>query len=815
MRPSLKLVVPAAAVALIAAAPSLAATTKHPAKAARPSAALPGSVQPSLAHSALIGKAEPATPVRVSFVLRPEHAGLLRTMAAHASGGTALGQGQIDQLFRPSAETQARVAAYMRARGFRPLSRGMLTMSFAGSVAQAQHAFGVQLARYRLGDGTAYHAPTGAIHLPPALAPGVISVTGLSTLPLMQPLGLHRSPGKQQPRVTVGDCPAADTTQALPANTGSLQPNDLAGTNGYDSQTLLNAGSDGTGENVALVEFSDYQDSDQATYQSCYGTNVGVARHNVDGGNPSTAGGDEVALDQEVLASAAPGIGTIHTFVAPSADTMAAVLDRILATHTTLGVHIVSDSWGICEIEELRSDAAATNTELQLLAVAGISFFAASGDDGASDCNRFGIKAPQVDDPASQPYATGVGGTSLVVSPSRAESVWGGHGAVAGGGGGGISAVFTMPGWQKGQGVIRAGISSKTTCGGKTRYCREVPDVAFDADPQTGYVIHCTVGQCSPVNNGWQVFGGTSAAAPLMAAYTAIANSYSLANGGGRVGFANPFLYREFADPVMFHDITSGTNSIHGGTTFSARPGYDLATGMGSIDVGAMATALAAYTGGTPLSHTTKVTGASGRRSITNARGATLSGKLVDTTSHRALGGRAVQVEGFVLNTGAYKLFKLHSGPKGGWSVRLTTKQLRSNFLWHVVYPGEQAHRGARTPFRTLGVAPTLSAAANLPFSGGMYHIAHGKLFTVSGTSNPNMHSAFGTTTGIGFQFRVHGAKRWHDTSSVARVGKKGKFSVRGEFTGAGTFDLRFRYRGGAGSVWWSTQSRAIVVKVS
>jgi hypothetical protein len=85
----------------------------------------------------------------------------------------------------------------------------------------------------------------------------------------------------------------------------------------------------------------------------------------------------------------------------------------------------------------------------------------------------------------------------------------------------------------------------------------------------------------------------------------------------------------------------------------------------------------------------------------------------------------------------------------------------------------------------------------------------------VSGTSNPNMHSAFGAPTEIGFQVRVHGAKRWHTTTSVARVGKKGRFSVRGEFTGAGTFDLRFRYRGGVGFAWWSTQSRAIVIKVS
>jgi subtilase family serine protease len=805
---SLKLLLPAAAALTVAAAAAPAAGAGR-AHVARPSAAVRGSVQPSVARSARLGKAVAAAPVRVSLVLRPQHAGLLRIMAAHASGGTAVPQRLIGSLFRPSADTRRPIAAYMRARGFRPLGRGVLTMSFAGDVAQAQRAFGVSLARYRLRDGTTYRAPSGAIHLPPALASQVITVTGLSTLPLMQPLGLHRAAGKHQPHVTVGDCTDADSAQGL--NAGSLQPNDLAGPNGYSSQALLNAGSDGTGENVALVEFSNYRNSDQATYQTCYGTAVGVARHNVNGGNPSTNEGDEVALDQEVLASTAPGIGTIHTYVAPDTGTMASVLDAILQNHTAQGVHIVSDSWGLCELAELRSDAAATNTELQLLAVAGVSFYAASGDDGASDCNRFGIAAPQVDDPASQPYATGVGGTRLDPSSSHDETAWGGHGVAAGGGGGGISTIFTMPGWQNGPGVIRAGVSSRTKCGGKARYCREVPDVSFNSDPETGYVIHCTVGLCSTANGGWQVFGGTSAAAPLMAGYTAIANSYSLANGGHRVGFASPFLYRQFPG-AMFHDITSGTNSIHAGRTFSARAGYDLATGMGSVDVNAMATALAAYTGGAPKSHGTRLTGGAGRRTITNAHGARLTGKLTDAATGSRLGGRAVQVEGFVLNSGKYKLYKLHTGPKGRWSIRLTTKQLRSSFLWHVVYVGEQAHRGASTRFRTLGVAPRLTATTSLPLSGGVYQVGHGKLFTVSGTSTPNMHAAFGPKTQIRFQVRVHGATRWHLTPSVGRVGRKGRFSVRGEFTGAGTFDVRFRYLGGA---WAPTQSKRLVIRVS
>ena len=177
---------------------------------------------------------------------------------------------------------------------------------------------------------------------------------------------------------------------------------------------------------------------------------------------------------------------------------MAAVLDSILSHHGAERVQIVSDSWGTCELAELESDAAATNAELQLMAVAGISFYAASGDSGSSDCERFNITAPEVDDPAAQPYATGVGGTNLNPTSSHNETVWGGHGPSAGGGGGGVSTNFIKPTWQVGTGVIRSGVSSRSRCGGgKTHYCREVPDVAFDADPNTGYVINCARISCS------------------------------------------------------------------------------------------------------------------------------------------------------------------------------------------------------------------------------------------------------------------------------------------------------------------------------
>ncbi len=130
--------------------------------------------------------------MRVSLVLQPAHRALLARLAAHSSGRPGLSQRVMTGLFRPNPFARAQVTAYMRAHGFQSAGNGMLTMSFTGSAAQAEQAFGVALNHYRLADGTSYRAPSGAIHLPPALASRVITVTGLSTLPLMRPLGLHK-----------------------------------------------------------------------------------------------------------------------------------------------------------------------------------------------------------------------------------------------------------------------------------------------------------------------------------------------------------------------------------------------------------------------------------------------------------------------------------------------------------------------------------------------------------------------------------------------------------------------------------------------
>ena len=155
------------------------------------------------------------------------------------------------------------------------------------------------------------------------------------------------------------------------------------------------------------------------------------------------------------------------------------------------------------------------------------------------------------------------------------------------GSGGGVSEYWPMSQWQ--QPVIPSQANNDgSKCGDFADRCRESPDIALDANPNTGYMYYCTVSAAvcgSPV--GWLAIGGTSAAAPLMAGITADANN----SAGVDLGFASPFLYSQIGTSV-FHDITSGTNNLTGGAKYTAGAGYDMVTGLGSVNAQNLATAL-------------------------------------------------------------------------------------------------------------------------------------------------------------------------------------------------------------------------------
>jgi kumamolisin len=189
----------------------------------------------------------------------------------------------------------------------------------------------------------------------------------------------------------------------------------------------------------------------------------------------------------------------------------------------------------------------------------------ASGDNGSSDGVTDG--ADHVDFPALSPYALACGGTSLQGSGTRIDSevVWN-DGAGNGATGGGISSIFAAAAWQKGL--------SATTPGGQSTALskRGVPDVAGNADPETGYDVR--------IDGTDTVIGGTSAVAPLWAALIARLNQLS----GTPLGYANPRLY---AGPAALRDITQGNN---GG--FAAGRNWDASTGLGSPNGAALASSV-------------------------------------------------------------------------------------------------------------------------------------------------------------------------------------------------------------------------------
>jgi pro-kumamolisin-like protein/putative Ig domain-containing protein len=496
---------------------------------------------------------------------------------------------QFAQRFAPSASGVAAVRAVLQARGLQPgaLAANGLSFNVTASAGTLSHAFATSFERYQVPDGRSAFANTSAPALPQSVSGLVQGVIGLDSLAAPTPSGLVESrPAKPHPSAARSPAPAPGGRAAIAPGEGAACL--LASASGghtagqiaaaYGLSDLYAAGNGGSGTTIALFELEPYAAADVAAYQACYGTSVSVTNVAVSGGAGSGSGAGEAALDIEDLIGLAPGASII---VYEGKNTGTGALQTYQAIVTQDRAKVVSTSWGLCEPQEGISPALAAGVEnnfFQEAAVQGQTILAASGDHGAQDCpSGTGSSRASVDDPASQPYVTGVGGTSLTsLGPPTAESVWNstweaGANPQSGASGGGVSRIWGQPSYQAGIAVPQ----TATTCPNSSTRCREVPDVAADADINTGYSIY--------FKGHWSVFGGTSAAAPTWAALVALADA-SPACAGRTVGFANPALYAaaSSAYSTYFNDVVTGNNSYHGIGGFSAGPGYDLATGLGS-----------------------------------------------------------------------------------------------------------------------------------------------------------------------------------------------------------------------------------------
>lgn len=462
---------------------------------------------------------------------------------------------EFDRRFAPTAAQydalkQAALQMGLQIRGEQP-GRTLLDVSAPSS--KVREWFHTQMEWRQTHDGSRYLAPHENADVPFQLLALNSEVVGLNAHPFSGHFSGYRG--------------AWDPHSGHGAG-GSYQPADIR--NAYNVNGIQNGG-----QTVALYELSSANYADAATYAKQFGlTNPSISNIDVDGGSSSLAGAVEVMLDIEmVMAISNPSSILVYT----GPNSFGGALDTWSKIASDAKVNQVSTSWGLAEQYVGSSGLQAENTIFAKMAAEGIAVFAAAGDSGANDNGS----SLSVDDPASQPFVTGVGGTHLSTDSSAAyasEAVW--NTSISEGGGGGISGYWSLPSYQKNLHVNAASGQFSTTM-------RNVPDVALNADPATGYLIY------ESGSGGWGIVGGTSAAAPLWAGFWGLVGK-GFANAGrnpARAGFANPLLYAIGQNATLygrdFHDVRSGNNGH-----YSAVAGYDTASGWGSFNAGSLYTDL-------------------------------------------------------------------------------------------------------------------------------------------------------------------------------------------------------------------------------
>jgi len=451
---------------------------------------------------------------------------------------------QFTERFGPRTEDYQAVVAFANSSGLtvREQFANRTLLRVSGKVADIERVFHVHLRVYQHPtEGRTFYAPDSEPSV--ELSVPLLALTGLENFIIPHPRNLR--PARRNP--------------ARPM-TGSAPRGNYAG-NDFRAAYVPGTSLTGAGQKLGLFEMDGYYPSDITTYENSNSIvpNVPLSNFYLDGADGSAGpDDDEVSLDIEVAVSMAPGLSGVIVYEGPNIDNIIAANMVLNCMATNDAANQLSCSWGF----SIDSNTVST---FQQFAAQGQSFFLASGDSGA-------FTGP-ADPPSDDPYVTVVGGTTLTTSgPGGAwvsEKVWNwfttGQGEAASTGG--ISTTYAIPSWQ-------APVSMANNQG-STNY-RNIPDVALTAD--NVWVLY---------NGGSSdEFGGTSCAAPLWAAFTALVNQQAANNLDAPVGFINPAVYAlglsaNYA--ATFHDITVGNNTNQNiQNEFFAVRGYDLCTGWGT-----------------------------------------------------------------------------------------------------------------------------------------------------------------------------------------------------------------------------------------
>jgi kumamolisin len=451
----------------------------------------------------------------------------------------------------PTVEQVNQTTSYLSSVGIQvtSVSSNRLLIKGQGSVGTLNSMLHTDVHYYRY-QGNNYFAPAHEFQLPNGLS--IQAVYGLQNFSRYQSFA-HRlnSRGKQPAK------PGIAVTPDTNLNNGYFGPGNII--TAYNMPTAINAGA---GQNLALFELDGYTASDIAYYAMDFAINP-VSLYNVliDGatGIPGSSA-DKVTLDIELMNGIVPGASGIYVYEGP--NTEQGILDTYNQIATDNIASQISSSWGSPENSLTESFIESEYIIFYQFSVQGQSFYASSGDGGAYD----GSSYLSVNDPASQPWVVGVGGTTITVDDSSyvSETTWNDLSTGGGASGGGFSSYWSQPSWQVGANPI-----------GGSPERRNVPDVSLNAESSIGYWIY--------FSGEWYVYGGTGCAAPIWAAFNALINQQLLLYGLSPIGFPNPIFYQigmGASYDSCFHDINDGSTN----GWYTAGLGYDDCTGWGSMN---------------------------------------------------------------------------------------------------------------------------------------------------------------------------------------------------------------------------------------
>jgi len=598
-----------------------------------------------------------------------------------------------------------KISAWLQSEGFAVeyVARGRNWLAFSGTAGQVRTALQTEIHRYRV-DSEMHFAAAAEPSIPASLEPVVEGFLGLDDF-------YPRAPKHPLPAFTAGD------------GTHSLAPDDLAAI--YDIGRLYQLNINGAGQSIVIVGQSDINSADIQGFRAKYNLPALSLQTKLTptSSDPGTTADDmkEADMDLEWAGAVAPYAALIYLYGRSADGAAFYAIDNNLAP-------VISESFGNCESQNESQYSSSYRSEAQKANSQGITWLAISGDSGAFDCDyrvNVAVHGAAVSFPASVPEVTAVGGTefndgtgggfwSTTNGPNGGsatsyipEKAWNDAAASIAVGqgidatGGGASSFYPKPAWQTGFGV-------------PADSARDVPDVSLDAsnfhDPYnvlTGGV--------------WGTYGGTSIATPAFAGIVALLNQYL---GKPGVGNINPMLYQLAQTvPSAFHDITAGDsivpcakgtpNCTTGQFGYSAAPGYDLATGLGSVDAYNLVTQ---WNSSLPIPTITATT-----TTVTaNPASITASGNTTLRATVTSAGGSATPTGSVAFTLGGNSLGTGNLSGSGGTataSLALNASQLNTGNNVITASYGGSVGFGASSATVTVNVAPGQPSSSSMVLS--------------------------------------------------------------------------------------------------